>query len=517
MTYFNRWGCLWRASKSGLVSKIRAAKKKEQRLKLKPDNVPSVAVWWRFIKTKTSAFKAKNEKSKAMRCKQMQHTTSRKGMVRLAIDMERKSSNPFTISRVKVWIKGHTKKDGTPVNSVVGEIIDKLNMIEIVALSSSLTNVREDALSEVLGKDKPGRFRAMGRGVTISTVSFLQARDKHVVQLKEENAEFRNRINQLETLVSQLVGNRRDETIEHADKADKSSATGVTSKPDNKCNLLDWCGSDDVVAQGHWFSSDPKYLVNHVPLGPNAMKVVIDIPSVPDAFLWWPTCDMLCMKQAQGKTIAWPADKVVFQTSQDYDDEDNMSTHSGTNMNHSRCKILDWTGEDEIVAHGRCVSSDKKMFVNGIPLGPKAMIVWVDGMARPESFLWRPTLEMTSIKDVIGSKIAWPSDRIVLENPPSNDESLKSSSAKSVNNSMKKCKLLDIGGSSSIVAEGHWSSTDPNELVHFVPLGPNAVRVWVDIPRISTAFLWRPTCELEYIEDVVGTTIAWPSDRVIML
>ncbi|XP_020271734.1 uncharacterized protein LOC109846908 [Asparagus officinalis] len=49
----------------------------------------------------------------------------------------------------------------------------------------------------------------MGRGVTISKVSFLQARDKHVLQLKEENSEFRNRIQQLETVIHKLVGNHQ--------------------------------------------------------------------------------------------------------------------------------------------------------------------------------------------------------------------------------------------------------------------------------------------------------------------
>ncbi|CAH9114346.1 unnamed protein product, partial [Cuscuta epithymum] len=42
-----------------------------------------------------------------------------------------------------------------------------------------------------------------------------------------------------------------------------------------KCNLLDWCGKDEVVAEGHLCSSDPKGLVNNAPLGPNAMEVMV--------------------------------------------------------------------------------------------------------------------------------------------------------------------------------------------------------------------------------------------------
>ncbi|CAH9070270.1 unnamed protein product [Cuscuta epithymum] len=229
---------------------------------------------------------------------------------------------------------------------------------------------------------------------------------------------------------------------------------------------------------------------------------------------------MLCMKQAVGKTIAWPVDKVVRQITQNSENEDNTSLNMGTNMSHIRCTIFNWAGKDEIVAQGYWISSDPKMIVNGIPLGPKAMIVWIDDIIKPECFLWRPTLDMTSIKDVSGTKIAWPSDKVVLENISNHinlQSANKSSSSQSINNSKKKCNLLDISGSGKIVAEGHWSSSDPNQLVHFVPLGPNAMRVWVDMPRIPDALLWRPTSELECIEDAVGTTIAWPSNKVVML
>ena len=78
-----------------------------------------------------------------------------------------------------------------------------------------------------------------------------------------------------------------------------------------------------------------------------------------------------------------------------------------------------------------------------------------------------------------------------------------------------KCKLLDLDKKEKIVAEGRVSSVDPTILVHFVPLGTNAVRVWVDVPIAPNARLWRPTSDLQNIEDAVGTTIAWPADKII--
>jgi hypothetical protein len=68
--------------------------------------------------------------------------------------------------------------------------------------------VREDALSQVLGKDKPGRLRAMGRGMTISKLAFIQSRDKHMAMMEEQNTNMQGRIKHLENLVQALMKNQ---------------------------------------------------------------------------------------------------------------------------------------------------------------------------------------------------------------------------------------------------------------------------------------------------------------------
>lgn len=80
----------------------------------------------------------------------------------------------------------------------------------------------------------------------------------------------------------------------------------------------------------------------------------------------------------------------------------------------------------------------------------------------------------------------------------------------------QKCRLLDISGQKRVVAEGRWSSNNPEQLVHFVPLGPNAVRVWVDVVKVNDAAVWKPTSAIECMEDAIGTTIAWPEDKVVV-
>ncbi|KAA0052338.1 ty1-copia retrotransposon protein [Cucumis melo var. makuwa] len=59
-------------------------------------------------------------------------------------------------------------------------------------------------------------------------------------------------------------------------------------------------------------------------------------------------------------------------------------------------------------------------------------------------------------------------------------------------------------------------SNDLTALVHHVPIGPHAIRVWVDVAKKPNAYLWRPTSEMTCIEKALGSTIAWPSDKVII-
>ena len=80
----------------------------------------------------------------------------------------------------------------------------------------------------------------------------------------------------------------------------------------------------------------------------------------------------------------------------------------------------------------------------------------------------------------------------------------------------KKCMLMDITDQNRVVAEGRWATNDPNQKVHFVLLGSNAVKLWVDIVKVSDAEVQRKSDEIEIMEDALGTAIAWPEDKVIM-
>lgn len=60
--------------------------------------------------------------------------------------------------------------------------------------------------------------------------------------------------------------------------------------------------------------------------------------------------------------------------------------------------------------------------------------------------------------------------------------------------------LLDWVCFEGIIVEGRWFSNDKKTLVHHIPLGPNAVRVWVDTVRKPGSFLWMPTSDMVVID-----------------
>ncbi|KAF8113270.1 hypothetical protein N665_0053s0021 [Sinapis alba] len=85
---FKQVGNVWRARKSRLVSQVRVAKTADEKIALKPSNIPSIQVWNSWVKSKTTkSFMEVSNKYREMRRNQIPHTTSRKGMLCLADDM----------------------------------------------------------------------------------------------------------------------------------------------------------------------------------------------------------------------------------------------------------------------------------------------------------------------------------------------------------------------------------------------------------------------------------------------
>ena len=85
---------------------------------------------------------------------------------------------------------------------------EKIKTIDSEIDSNSSDNIGEDAVSQVLGKERPGRVRGMGRGATITKMAYLQARDKHVQKLEATQAELITKHEKLQNVVIDLAGKK---------------------------------------------------------------------------------------------------------------------------------------------------------------------------------------------------------------------------------------------------------------------------------------------------------------------
>ena len=75
--------------------------------------------------------------------------------------------------------------------------------------STSSLSIRDDAVSQVLRKDKSGRVRGMGRGITASKLAFIEARDTHVQKLEATQAELLIKVEDLQNVVRDLAAGKR--------------------------------------------------------------------------------------------------------------------------------------------------------------------------------------------------------------------------------------------------------------------------------------------------------------------
>ncbi|KAJ0080106.1 hypothetical protein Patl1_23757 [Pistacia atlantica] len=183
-------GALWRTSKSRLVSNIKMAKNEDERMALKPDNIKSISEWKKFVEQKLGPrFKGKSEEMKNRRKKQTYYKGGRRGYARMTEDIKKKTGKQV-VSRVEVWIEAHKKKNGEPINTKTAEAIENLQQMGNDSSLPTPTNLREDVITKILGLDKGGHVRGLGRGIV--------------------------------------------KTIPHK----------------TKCKLLDWSGSTEVVAEG---------------------------------------------------------------------------------------------------------------------------------------------------------------------------------------------------------------------------------------------------------------------------
>ncbi|KAH7839036.1 hypothetical protein Vadar_034032 [Vaccinium darrowii] len=189
--------------------------------------------------------------------------------------------------------------------------LKELEKVEQDTPKSSSTNLKEDVLSKVLGPERRGRLRTYGKGVTLSKLAIISQANSRTAQLEEGQIAMKAQLAEMQNNNATKEG----PTTQGPTTPIVSPAI-VNPTCNAKCKLIDWMGTGEVVAEGRFSSSDPNAFVHHVPIGPNTMRVWVDVEMKRDrVYLWRSTGDMTTIAEALGSTVAWPADKVIFASS----------------------------------------------------------------------------------------------------------------------------------------------------------------------------------------------------------
>lgn len=81
-----------------------------------------------------------------------------------------------------------------------------------------------------------------------------------------------------------------------------------------------------------------------------------------------------------------------------------------------RCQLLEWYSQEYVVVgEVEFCSTDPVYKIGCIPLGPNAAAIIVKSVSKEGVSLGRPTETVTSLGQAVGIKIAWPSDKIILD------------------------------------------------------------------------------------------------------
>lgn len=85
------------------------------------------------------------------------------------------------------------------------------------------------------------------------------------------------------------------------------------------------------------------------------------------------------------------------------------------------------------------------------------------------------------------------------------------------NQGSSRCKLLSWLDATKVVATGDILSRDSTSLVHHVPLGAECWKVSVQhvVEGNESLILYRPTREAFLLNEVLGSTIAWPIKYIV--
>lgn len=100
-----------------------------------------------------------------------------------------------------------------------------------------------------------------------------------------------------------------------------------------KILIYDWNMDDVVIGEGRLCSSDPKELVNNMPIGQGAAIVTLDKVFAENVYLWRPiSAEILTIGNALHENIVWPIKHIELFNSEEKESAPQKQTSSKVNF-----------------------------------------------------------------------------------------------------------------------------------------------------------------------------------------
>ncbi|CAL5330920.1 unnamed protein product [Camellia sinensis] len=200
--------------------------------------------------------------------------------------MRRESRAPSSISRVAVWIKGHTRKEGKSMNEVLdATVVQELHKGKVPDLEQQLDEIRAMLIRE--------RRQNEGTNPSQRSSDLLQS---------TPHDNLPTSVNEVGSVTESI------EVMKISKRAGSSLANLPTSldtdQSNVKCKLLNWEGTNLVVTEGQIASRDPNSKVHHVNLGPMCWKVWVNHVTA-NVSLFCFAHEMYDLQDAIGSIVAW--------------------------------------------------------------------------------------------------------------------------------------------------------------------------------------------------------------------
>ncbi|RWR97740.1 bromodomain-containing protein 4-like protein isoform X3 [Cinnamomum micranthum f. kanehirae] len=173
----------------------------DERLQHRPPDVSSEDYAWLVQYWGSPEVQAVASKNKANRSSQkLRHRGGTKSFARHRDEETRSRTDGSIPTRADLFIRTHSRKDGTPVDEKSTEIISKFKELSAAQEGGSSSSIGDDIYTQVMGAERHGRVRGYGLGPTPTSVFGSTSRQSQAAfdELQTELSSMHEKLQQME-------------------------------------------------------------------------------------------------------------------------------------------------------------------------------------------------------------------------------------------------------------------------------------------------------------------------------